>query len=79
MIPGWFIDGKRVTVHCNHPFFNILFDPLINAVTQLGVDPHHHKLDVKPNQLLIYETGQGHPYIHLFNEKPEGMCVNTTK
>ena len=46
------------------------------AVTQLGIDPIHHQVELKPHQLLIFGPGTGDTsYTLKIEEKPTGYLI----
>ena len=45
-----------------------------SAVTQLGIDPMHHKVRLEPHQLLIHDLGEVEAHTLLkFEEQPAGI------
>ena len=44
-----------------------------NAVVQLGLDPDHHSVTLKPSKLLLFESGA--PLTLKFENQPSGKFL----
>ena len=73
--PAWWIDANRVSLKTKsiHLFSDTLSVFMKNAVVQLGLDPDHHNVSLKPNKLLIFESGTSvAPLALKFDNQPTG-------
>ena len=55
-----------------NPFHNMLAAFIKNSVVQLGIDPDHHQVNLKPHQLHIYDVTQGESTTLKFENPPKG-------
>jgi hypothetical protein len=73
--PVWWIDAKRVSLKpkSDHIFNDTLSVFMKNAVVQLGLDPDHHSVTLKPSKLLLFESGA--PLTLKFENQPSGKFL----
>lgn len=76
--PVWWIDAKRVSLKTksDHIFNDTLSVFMKNAVVQLGLDPDHHTVILKPSKLLLFESGPSvAPLTLKFENQPAGKFL----